>query len=977
MLITQRFFVVVSLLFLLTCQSQVVPEATPPMGELSQKIRDFIHLPSPNHTFRIADSLKYRQEYRKALDQFIRLQNSGYDLSKIEKEYFTNQFTYLYQKTYQFEKASVLLNSIVDTLSLAPANKADYYFNKGVQLIEGGKGADGANYLLQANGLFKEIYGDGHAKSIEAYFALGNYYFKEVRLDSLGICIEEIEKVLSTNTELDYLKAKYYYLAGLGSQYDKAHEQGLRYIDLAIDQTLKGRVDSVFLIKCYAQRSQLLRKLDKREIAEQTLEIALAYGDDLKYHPPGLLDVYEQYALQSMRKKDSSYFFQAIQKIKASFNFFPNGQQHPDCLLAYYSYKRGSYGRAIGLYKQLIEKYLEEPDNQGLLDEAYYVLAEVYREHKMIDSAKYYNQLGILNLTEGRPVIRENLKNINKLRDINPAFRRALCIFLGKQYSLEYDTFVANPTQQSSLFNCVEGLLRLDSLFFESAEGVREDALLEFAEEHFTSTYNTAIHACIDAYKIVGKDYYLDKANFFIERIKYAGLARGIYRRRFRESLPDSLAQALLKLEVGIDKLCREQTEKLELSKLNLSERIFKLECERKELLTFVQDSLKDLVDDNQNIQIPALAKVQTQLNKPILQYYIDKERISCIVVREDSIIVKRWVKPMLLDSIAKEFISILSKPSNAYKKGEYYKFINYGSALYQGLLAPVISSLKNYDDFEICPDVSFPQIPYECLLTRPVKKREIGFKSLPYLILDRSVTYFHTLQLSTSDREKFQPINNPKILAYSFSDNNSINRSSLRGDLVELRGALKEINSIERLFKNNASVVLIRAGNNASLANFRDDLLKDSYDIVHLGLHALSDVKNRWGNQIFFTRGDGEEIDTLYSAELEYLPINGAMVILSACETAIGSNLKGEGIYSLARSCIVAGANSVVASLWGIPDRSSAEVVGNYYSYLSKGKETWESLHLAKLDYLDSVPDKYVAFPGFWSGLVNFTMGK
>jgi CHAT domain-containing protein len=75
--------------------------------------------------------------------------------------------------------------------------------------------------------------------------------------------------------------------------------------------------------------------------------------------------------------------------------------------------------------------------------------------------------------------------------------------------------------------------------------------------------------------------------------------------------------------------------------------------------------------------------------------------------------------------------------------------------------------------------------------------------------------------------------------------------------------------------------------------------------------------------------------------------------VTLSACETALGANVRGEGIIGLARAFFYAGADTVVASLWQVDDRSTSEFMIEFYRALGQGQTAAAALRLAKLRFL------------------------
>jgi CHAT domain-containing protein len=73
----------------------------------------------------------------------------------------------------------------------------------------------------------------------------------------------------------------------------------------------------------------------------------------------------------------------------------------------------------------------------------------------------------------------------------------------------------------------------------------------------------------------------------------------------------------------------------------------------------------------------------------------------------------------------------------------------------------------------------------------------------------------------------------------------------------------------------------------------------------------------------------------SLNEIKMEYIP--SKLIILSACETAFGSNLRGENSLGLSRAFLVAGAENILATLWKINDRSSATFVASLFEQLTE----------------------------------------
>ena len=120
-------------------------------------------------------------------------------------------------------------------------------------------------------------------------------------------------------------------------------------------------------------------------------------------------------------------------------------------------------------------------------------------------------------------------------------------------------------------------------------------------------------------------------------------------------------------------------------------------------------------------------------------------------------------------------------------------------------------------------------------------------------------------------------------------------------------------------------------------------------YALLHLAAHAVSDeVRPERSAVILAAGGDGED-GLLQAREIQHLDLRGRIVILSACETASGAVLNGEGVLSLARAFFQAGARAVVGTRWRIRDEDAAELFDAFYSRLAAGASLSEALARAK----------------------------
>jgi CHAT domain-containing protein/Tfp pilus assembly protein PilF len=92
-------------------------------------------------------------------------------------------------------------------------------------------------------------------------------------------------------------------------------------------------------------------------------------------------------------------------------------------------------------------------------------------------------------------------------------------------------------------------------------------------------------------------------------------------------------------------------------------------------------------------------------------------------------------------------------------------------------------------------------------------------------------------------------------------------------------------------------------------------------------------------------------------------------LVVLSACETGVGQTRRGEGVFGLRRAFELAGARTVVISLWNISDRATSELMVNFYGRIKDGQCKGTALRSAQLHFVNN---RALRHPYFWSAFVS-----
>lgn len=194
----------------------------------------------------------------------------------------------------------------------------------------------------------------------------------------------------------------------------------------------------------------------------------------------------------------------------------------------------------------------------------------------------------------------------------------------------------------------------------------------------------------------------------------------------------------------------------------------------------------------------------------------------------------------------------------------------------------------------------------------------------------------------------------------------------------IEVKGDSFDVGNIKsllytRIELNNLRAIagadsLIATGFDASRKTLENtDLTK--YAILHLATHGILDPKRPELSGFFLSMVDASqhELDGFMTVQDVYslnAPVD--LVVLSACRTALGKDVRGEGLIGLTRGFMHAGASSVAASLWKVDDEATAELMKEFYAnMLQKGMTPGTALRAAQNTIRGNSPWQS---PHFWA---------
>ncbi len=157
-----------------------------------------------------------------------------------------------------------------------------------------------------------------------------------------------------------------------------------------------------------------------------------------------------------------------------------------------------------------------------------------------------------------------------------------------------------------------------------------------------------------------------------------------------------------------------------------------------------------------------------------------------------------------------------------------------------------------------------------------------------------------------------------------SFSTGNAISR---------LPHTLSEAQAILKLVPRNLAT--LATDFDAARTNVLSPEM-EHYQIIHFATHSFVNSTNPQLSGILLSMVDKQGMSQngfLQLRDIYNLKLSAKLVVLSACSTALGKDVKGEGLISLTRGFMYAGAKSVVASLWKVDDRATAELMSRFYA--------------------------------------------
>jgi hypothetical protein len=332
--------------------------------------------------------------------------------------------------------------------------------------------------------------------------------------------------------------------------------------------------------------------------------------------------------------------------------------------------------------------------------------------------------------------------------------------------------------------------------------------------------------------------------------------------------------------------------------------------------------------------------------NTVFLSYWLAPSRSYVWIVGPDSIEMRDLPPSGEIDrlvaehrkTIASALADPLSGPDTA------------GDRLYSLLVEPAARAMAPGRSVVIVPDGVLHGLNFETLPVAGTRRH--------YWIEDVAVQIAPSLAMLSAGRTA--PADARSLLLFG-------DASPREPEFPSLRYASMEMNSIARHFGSDR--VVTYQGAQASPSAYRA-AGAGRFGLVHFTAHAAANAESPLDSAIILSGGEAYK---LYARDVAELPLDAELVTVSACRSAGERAYSGEGLVGFAWAFLRAGARRVIAGLWDVDDRSTAELMDMLYARLAAGDPPARALREAKLSFLKR--GGTVAKPYYWAPFQLFTV--
>lgn len=287
---------------------------------------------------------------------------------------------------------------------------------------------------------------------------------------------------------------------------------------------------------------------------------------------------------------------------------------------------------------------------------------------------------------------------------------------------------------------------------------------------------------------------------------------------------------------------------------------------------------------------------------------------------------------------------------------------------LYGLLIEPGINDLTNQKNLILIPGDILWELPFQALQSGNNRYLQESY-SLSYAPSLTVLREMKRLQKNNQDSEQkvLLAFGNPSLGTKKGEYSNVVYRDA---GLQPLPEAEREVKTLQKIYGLQHSKIYVNT-------QAREDYFKSEasqFEILHLATHGILNNVSPMYSYLALAQGNSESEDGLLEArEIMSLNLNADLVVLSACDTALGKIGKGEGIIGLSWAFFVAGTPATLVSQWKVHSESTGELMLSFHRNLKKGESKADALRNAAME-ISKNPKYY--HPFYWAPFVLIGQG-
>jgi CHAT domain-containing protein len=337
-----------------------------------------------------------------------------------------------------------------------------------------------------------------------------------------------------------------------------------------------------------------------------------------------------------------------------------------------------------------------------------------------------------------------------------------------------------------------------------------------------------------------------------------------------------------------------------------------------------------------------------------IVEYWIGNTDAYIWAATREGVVMARAGSATALNDAAREMHTALK----GFGSTPVAQRLKLSEHLYDMALAPVEARIAGKRRLLIAPDGALHYIPFATLRASErgqrhflVEKHDVAVIPSLGMLRNGSARAAPTKQMLLVDDPVYEL--NDSRLATMTSNKQSTPAPTASRWLTLFRGA-EEATNLPRLpgTAQEATTIarLLDPGQVDRLEGFaatRDGFLGldlGRYRLIHVASHAITDSDVPQASALVLSTFDrsSRQIDgRVLAADFMNVRLNADAVVLSACDTALGRSVAGEGLMGLRYVVLARGAKAVVASLWNAPDAATAQLMSQFYTSLLRSRRS------------------------------------